>query len=107
MLFVDNLGWSRHEQMVINCRMGMGVGHQEPPQTNDAFLLHGMARYSSLLGGFPLGTVPGTWYFFSTTSAGAPSNPYRYQNVTYKLYWSLIGRRKSPLLHHRTMMSPQ
>ncbi len=27
---------------------------------------HGTVRYGSLLGGFPLGTVPGTWYFFST-----------------------------------------
>ncbi len=31
-----------------------------------AFPLHGTARYGSLLGGFPLSTVPGTWYFFST-----------------------------------------
>ncbi len=50
-----------------------------------AFPLHGTARYGSLLGGFPLGTVPGTWYFFSTTSAEVPSDPYRYQNVTCKL----------------------
>ncbi len=41
--------------------------------------------YGSPLVGFPLGTVPGTWYFFSTTSAGVPSDPYRYQNVTCKL----------------------
>ncbi len=34
---------------------------------------HGTVQYGSLLGGFPLGTVPGTWYFFSTTSAGVPS----------------------------------
>ncbi len=46
------------------------------------------------LGGFPLGTVPGTWYFFSTTSAEVPSEPYRYQNVTCKLYWSLIGENR-------------
>ncbi len=59
---------------------------------------HGTVRYGSLLGGFPLGTVPGTWYFFSTTSAEVPSDPYRYQNVTCKLCWSLIGRRKSSLL---------
>ncbi len=26
---------------------------------------HGTVQYGSLLGGFPLGTVPGTWYFFS------------------------------------------
>ncbi len=31
MLLVDHLGWSHHEQMVINCRIG--VGHQEPFQT--------------------------------------------------------------------------
>ncbi len=37
---------------------------------------HGTVRYGSLLGGFPLGTVPGTLYFFSTTSAEVPSNPY-------------------------------
>ncbi len=63
---------------------------------------HGTARYGSLLGGFPLGTVPGTWYFFSTTSVEVPSEPYRYQNVTCKLCWSLIGRRKSSLLRHWT-----
>ncbi len=28
-----------------------------------AFPLHCTVRYGSLLGGFPLGTVPGTWYF--------------------------------------------
>ncbi len=54
--------------------------------TNGAFPLHGTVRYGSLLGGFPLGTVSGTWYFFSTTSAEVPSDPYRYQNVTCKLY---------------------
>ncbi len=27
---------------------------------NGAFPLHGTVRYGSLLGGFPLGTVPGT-----------------------------------------------
>ncbi len=63
---------------------------------------HGTVRYGSLLRGFPLGTVPGTWYFFSTTSAEVPSNPYRYQNVTCKLCWSLIGRRESSLLRHWT-----
>ncbi len=63
---------------------------------------HGTVRYGSLLGGFPLRTVPSTWYFFSTTSVGVPSDPYRYQNMTCKLYWSLIGRRKSSLLHHWT-----
>ncbi len=46
---------------------------------------HSTVRYGSLLGGFPLGTVPGTWYFFSTTSAEVPSDPYCYQNVTCKL----------------------
>ncbi len=63
---------------------------------------HDTVRYSSLLGGFPLGTVPGTWYFFSITSAEVPSDPYRYQNVTCKLCWSLIGRRESSLLCHWT-----
>ncbi len=29
-------------------------------KSNGAFPLHGTARYGSLLGGFPLGTVPGT-----------------------------------------------
>ncbi len=63
---------------------------------------HGTVRYGSLLGGFPLGTVPGTWYFFSTTSAEVPSDPYRYQNVTCKLRWSQIGWRESSLLHQWT-----
>ncbi len=75
--------------------------------TYGAFPLHGTVRYGtvrygSLLGGFPLGTVPGTWYFFSTTSVEIPSEPYRYQNVTCKLCWSLIGRRKLSLLRHWT-----
>ncbi len=67
-------------------------------------LFHCMVRHGTVnfWGGFPLGTVPGTWYFFSTTLAGVPSDPYRYQNVTCKLYWSLIGRRKSSLLRHWT-----
>ncbi len=29
--------------------------------TNGAFPLHGTVQYGSLLGSFPLGTVPGTW----------------------------------------------
>ncbi len=61
---------------------------------------HGTVQYGSLLGGFPLGTVPGTWYF--STSVEVPSDPYRYQNVTCKLCWSLIGRRESSLLRHWT-----
>ncbi len=69
---------------------------------------YGMDRHSSLLGGFPLVTVPGT--FFSTTSAEVPSEPYSYQNMTCKLCWSLIGRRKSSLpaslnLRHETQQT--
>ncbi len=63
---------------------------------------HGTVRYGSLLGGFPLGTLPGTWYFFSTTSTEVPSEPYRYQNMTCKLCWSPIGRRESSLLRQWT-----
>ncbi len=45
----------------------------------------GTVWYGSVLEGFPLGTVHGTWYFFfSTTSTEVPSEPYRYQNVTCK-----------------------
>uniref|UniRef100_A0A671PZW1 LRRCT domain-containing protein n=1 Tax=Sinocyclocheilus anshuiensis TaxID=1608454 RepID=A0A671PZW1_9TELE len=40
--------------------------------TYGTFPLHGMVRFT--FGGFPLGTVPGT--FFSTTSVGVPSEPY-------------------------------
>ncbi len=55
---------------------------------------HGsMVMYGSILAGFPLGTVPGTCF-------EVPSDPYRYQRVTCKLYRSLIGLRKSPLLRH-------
>ncbi len=60
---------------------------------------YGTVRYGSLLGGFPLGTVPGTWYFFRTTSVEVPCEPYRYQNVTCKLCWSLIGQRIVLLRH--------
>ncbi len=59
---------------------------------------YGSVRFT--FGGFSTGYS--TWYFFSTTSAGVPSDPYRYQNVTRKLYWSLIGRRESSLLRHWT-----
>ncbi len=59
---------------------------------------YGTVRFT--FGGFSTGYS--TWYFSSTTSAGVPSDPYRYQNVTCKLYWSLIGRRKSSLLRHWT-----
>ncbi len=61
-------------------------------------LFHCMVRFT--FGGFSTGYC--TWYFFSTTSAGVPSDPYRYQNVTCNLYWSLIGWRKSSLLRHWT-----
>ncbi len=67
---------------------------------------YGMVRFSTVhfwgVFRWVLYLVPGTWYFFSTTSAGVPSDPYRYQNVTCKLYWSLFGRRKSSLVHHWT-----
>ncbi len=60
---------------------------------------YGTVQYGSLLGGFPLGTVPST--FFSI--AEVPSEPYRYQNMTCKLCRSLIGQRKSSLnLRHET-----
>ncbi len=72
---------------------------------------HGKAQYGSLLFFYPLGTVPGTWYFFSTTPAEVPSDPYRYQNITCKLYWSLIGRKKivftaSLNMRHETQHRP-
>ncbi len=76
--------------------------------TNDAFPLHGTARDGSVrftfggISNIPIYTVSGTWYFFSTTSAEVPSDPYHYQNVTCKLCWSLIGRRESSLLRHWT-----
>ncbi len=51
------------------------------------FPVHGTARYGSVwftFGGFSTGYS--TCYFFSTTSAGVPSDPYHYQNVTCKRY---------------------
>ncbi len=59
---------------------------------------YGSVRFT--FGGFSTGYS--TWYFFITTSAVVPSDPYRYQNVTCKLYWSLIDRRESSLLRHWT-----
>ncbi len=38
----------------------------------------------------------------SYTSVEVPCEPYRYQNVTCKLCWSLIGLGKSSLLRHWT-----
>ncbi len=66
-------------------------------------LFHSMVRHGSVrftFGGFSTGYC--TWYFFSTTSAEVPSDPYCYQNVTCKLYWSLTGWRESSLLRHWT-----
>ncbi len=66
-------------------------------------LFHCMVRHGTVhFWGVFHWVVPGTSYFFSTTSAGVPSDPYRYQNVTCKLCWSLIGRRESSLLRHWT-----
>ncbi len=59
---------------------------------------YGTVRFT--FGGFSTGYC--TWYFFSTTSAEVLSDPYRYQNVTCKLCWSLIGRRESSLLRQWT-----
>ncbi len=71
---------------------------------NGAFPLHGMARYGTVhfwgVFHWVLYLVPDT--FFSTTSVEVPNEPYRYQNVTCKLCWSLIGRRESSLLRHWT-----
>ncbi len=67
------------------------------PVNNGAFPLHGTVRYGSLLGGFPLGTVPGTWYFFSTTSARTVTKTWRVNSTDH---W--IGRRESSLLRHWT-----
>ncbi len=93
--------WNDMRESIYD-NLNFGVNYPFKIEANGAFPLHGTARYGSLLGGFPLGTVPGTWYFFSTTSAEVPSEPYRYQNVMCKLCWSLIGRRKSSLLRHWT-----
>ncbi len=61
----------------------------------------GTARYGTVrftFGGFPLGTVPGTWYFFSTTSVEVPSSRTVTKTWRVNLCWSLNGRRKSSLL---------
>ncbi len=79
---------------VLNYRHDLALFH--------CMVWNGTVQYGSLLGGFPLGTVPATWYFFSTTLAEVPSDPYRYQNVTCKLCWSLIGRIELSLLRHWT-----
>ncbi len=99
--------------MSVQCQLGYtlsngtsthshGIGMEPFMALFHCMVRHGTVRYGSLWGGFPLGTVPSTWYFFSTTSAEVPSEPYRYQNVTCKLYWSLIGRRESSLLRQWT-----
>ncbi len=64
--------------------------------TGSSALFHGTVHFRGFSTGYS------TWYFFSTTSAEVPSDPYHYPNVTSKLYWSLIGRRKSSLLRHWT-----
>ncbi len=55
-----------------------------PAQTNVlsfSTAWYGTVRFT--FGGFSTGFC--TWYFFNTTSAGVPSDPYRYQNMTRKL----------------------
>ncbi len=77
-VFVDS------QEGLLSSRGGGGGGRGADILAPD--LQYGSVQYGSLLGGFPLGNVPGTWYFFSTTSAKVPSDPYHYQNVTCKLY---------------------
>ncbi len=78
-------GDSRAARLAVSC-WSPASGHQAS-HSNGAFPLHGTARYGSVrftFGGFSTGYC--TWYFFSTTSAEVSSDPYRYQNVTCKLY---------------------
>ncbi len=68
---------------LLICSLLSPFHQQEPGASSEPVLLpvlmalfhcmvwHGTVQYGSLLGGFPLGTVPGT--FFSTTSAVVPS----------------------------------
>ncbi len=49
-----------------------------PPLSNNG-AFHCMVRFT--FAGFSTGYC--TWYFFSTTSAEVPSDPYRYQNVPW------------------------
>ncbi len=44
------IGQNRNPCSILNCK-----------QSNGTFPLHGTVQYGSLLGGFPLGTVPGTF----------------------------------------------
>ncbi len=57
-----------------NCEKAKSCCHTQLMALFHCMVRHGTVRYGSLLGGFPLGTVPGTWYFFSTTSVEVPSS---------------------------------
>ncbi len=63
---------------------------------------HGTVRYGSLLGGFPLGTVPGNWYFLVPNSVEVHASRTVTKTWHCKLCWSLIGLRESSLLRHWT-----
>ncbi len=72
--------------------------------TNGAFPLHGTARYGTVhfwgVFHWVLYLVPDT--FLVPLRSRFHASRYRYQNVTCKLCWSLIGRRESSLLRHWT-----
>ncbi len=83
---------------------------QIPPWIRSVFsvllmaLFHCMVRHGTVhfWGGFHwvLYLVPDT--FLVPLRSRFHASRYRYQNVTCKLCWSLIGRRKSSLLRHWT-----
>ncbi len=72
--------------------------------SNGAFPLHGMARYGTVhfwgVFHWVLYLVPDT--FLVPLRSRFHASRYRYQNVTCKLCWLLIGLRKSSLLRHWT-----
>ncbi len=101
-IYISEFADEEHQLLPVSQVNTRGIDVEKLMALFHCMVRHGTVRYGSLLGGFPLGTVPGTWYFFSTTSVEVPCEPYRYQNVTCKLCWSLIGLGKSSLLRHWT-----
>ncbi len=92
-----NVAWSDESRFLLrHSDAGVRIWRKEHESmdpsclvSNGAFPLHGTARYGSVrftFGRFSNGYC--TWYLvlFSTTPAEVPRYPYRYQNITCKLY---------------------
>ncbi len=59
-LLISITQWPIREALVSQTGAQMALGTGDPMALFHCMVRHGTVRYGSLLGGFPLGTVPGT-----------------------------------------------